>query len=41
MNFGNEEQRLKYLPAVARGELRFCLGITEPDGTPSQRTQLS
>jgi alkylation response protein AidB-like acyl-CoA dehydrogenase len=31
-NFGTEEQRVKYLPKVARGELRFCLGITEPDG---------
>ncbi|KAI1933192.1 hypothetical protein LOZ58_004487 [Ophidiomyces ophidiicola] len=31
INFGNEEQRLKYLPGVSRGEIRFCLGITEPD----------
>nr|KMM65894.1 acyl-CoA dehydrogenase [Coccidioides posadasii RMSCC 3488] len=31
MNFGTEQQRLEYLPKVARGEIRFCLGITEPD----------
>ncbi|KAL4871124.1 hypothetical protein BDV12DRAFT_164819 [Aspergillus spectabilis] len=29
--FGTEEQRKRWLPGVARGELRFCLGITEPD----------
>jgi alkylation response protein AidB-like acyl-CoA dehydrogenase len=31
--FGTEEQRRRWLPGVARGELRFCVGITEPDGT--------
>ncbi|KAK5560674.1 hypothetical protein LTR46_000982 [Exophiala xenobiotica] len=30
--FGSKAQREKWLPKVARGELRFCLGITEPDG---------
>lgn len=30
--FGTREQRRRWLPRVARGELRFCLGITEPDG---------
>lgn len=30
--FGTKEQRQKWLPKVARGEYRFCLGITEPDG---------
>ncbi|KAK5938387.1 hypothetical protein PMZ80_009357 [Knufia obscura] len=30
--FGTKEQRRRWLPKVARGELRFCLGITEPDG---------
>ena len=30
--FGTPEQRRRWLPAVARGEIRFCLGITEPDG---------
>jgi alkylation response protein AidB-like acyl-CoA dehydrogenase len=29
--FGTTEQRQRWLPGVARGELRFCLGITEPD----------
>ncbi|KAL2864497.1 acyl-CoA dehydrogenase family protein [Aspergillus lucknowensis] len=29
--FGTPEQRRRWLPGVARGELRFCLGITEPD----------
>lgn len=33
MNFGTEQQKLEYLPRVARGEIRFCLGVTEPDGT--------
>lgn len=30
--FGTKEQRQKWLPKVARGEIRFCLGITEPEG---------
>lgn len=30
--FGTPEQRRRWLPRVATGELRFCLGITEPDG---------
>lgn len=29
--YGNEEQRQKYLPALARGELIGCFGLTEPD----------
>ncbi|KAI9375656.1 acyl-CoA dehydrogenase/oxidase [Aspergillus egyptiacus] len=29
--FGTPEQRQRWLPGVAKGELRFCLGITEPD----------
>ena len=33
-DFGSEEQKLRYLPKAARGEIRFCLAITEPDGTP-------
>jgi alkylation response protein AidB-like acyl-CoA dehydrogenase len=32
MNFGNEKQKEKYLNKIARGDIRFCLGITEPDG---------
>jgi alkylation response protein AidB-like acyl-CoA dehydrogenase len=30
--FGTVEQRQRWLPGVARGEVRFCLGITEPEG---------
>lgn len=30
--FGNPEQQKRWLPAVAKGDIRFCLGITEPDG---------
>jgi glutaryl-CoA dehydrogenase len=29
--FGSEEQRQKYLPALARGELIGCFGLTEPN----------
>ena len=29
--FGTHEQKLRWLPGIARGEIRFCLGITEPD----------
>lgn len=29
--FGNDEQRKRWLPGVAKGDIRFCLGITEPD----------
>ncbi|GMU44236.1 MAG: acyl-CoA dehydrogenase [Xanthomonadales bacterium PRO6] len=30
--FGSEEQRRKYLPPMARGELIGCFGLTEPHG---------
>ena len=33
VNFGNAEQKKRFLPGVVRGEKRFCLGVTEPDGT--------
>jgi glutaryl-CoA dehydrogenase len=29
--FGTEEQKTKYLPGMARGELIGCFGLTEPD----------
>ena len=29
--YGTEEQRKKYLPGLARGELVGCFGLTEPD----------
>ena len=30
--FGSEEQKLKYLPRMARGEVIGCFGLTEPHG---------
>lgn len=30
-DFGTEEQRLKYLPKLAKGELIGCFGLTEPN----------
>jgi alkylation response protein AidB-like acyl-CoA dehydrogenase len=30
LHFGNEEQRQRFLPAIGRGEIDFCLGYTEP-----------
>ncbi len=30
--FGSEEQKQKYLPGLATGELIGCFGLTEPDG---------
>ncbi|NRB39298.1 MAG: acyl-CoA dehydrogenase family protein [Pseudomonadales bacterium] len=30
MEFGSEEQKLKYLPMTARGEIRWCQGYSEP-----------
>jgi len=29
--FGSEEQKQSYLPRLARGEIYFCLGYTEPE----------
>jgi glutaryl-CoA dehydrogenase len=29
--YGNEEQRLKYLPKLASGEMMGCFGLTEPN----------
>ena len=29
--FGTEEQKQRCLPAIARGELAFCIGMSEPD----------
>lgn len=29
--FGSEEQKMKYLPKLAKGELMGCFGLTEPD----------
>lgn len=30
LNFGSEAQRQAYLPAICRGELVFCIGMSEP-----------
>ncbi|PQE21707.1 acyl- dehydrogenase protein [Rutstroemia sp. NJR-2017a BVV2] len=31
VNYGTEDQKARFLPGVANGSIRFCLGITEPD----------
>ncbi len=31
LTFGNEEQKRKYLPKMAKGEIIGCFGLTEPD----------
>ena len=31
LTYGSEEQKMKYLPGLARGELIGCFGLTEPD----------
>ena len=31
MRFGTEEQRERFLPGIARGELYFCIGMSEPN----------
>ncbi|KIW83097.1 hypothetical protein Z517_02341 [Fonsecaea pedrosoi CBS 271.37] len=31
INFGSEEQKMRFLPDVIVGRSRFCLGVTEPD----------
>lgn len=31
LRFGNEHQRQTILPRIARGELCFCIGLSEPD----------
>ncbi len=30
LKFGNEAQKLEYLPPIARGEIRWCQGYSEP-----------
>jgi len=30
LRYGTEEQRKRYLPAIARGECWFCIGLSEP-----------
>jgi alkylation response protein AidB-like acyl-CoA dehydrogenase len=31
LRVGTEEQRQRYLPGIVRGELAFCIGLSEPD----------
>ncbi len=31
LKFGNEEQKLEHLPKIARGEIRWCQGYSEPN----------
>ncbi|BCS25248.1 acyl-CoA dehydrogenase family protein [Aspergillus puulaauensis] len=31
INFGNKEQKDRFLPDMLSGKIRFCLGVTEPD----------
>lgn len=31
LEFGSEEQKLKYLPEIVRGEIRWCQGYSEPN----------
>jgi alkylation response protein AidB-like acyl-CoA dehydrogenase len=31
LRYGTEEQRLRYLPGIARGEMYFGIGMSEPD----------
>lgn len=38
INFGNEEQKRRFLPDMLKGKIRFCLGVTEPDGECSLRS---
>lgn len=32
VNYGNEEQKRRFLPSILNGSIRFCLAVTEPDG---------
>jgi len=40
VRYGNEKQKEKYLPKMAKGELEFCMALTEPNaGTNTFRIQ--
>ena len=38
--YGTEEQRLALLPGVARGEVLFCIGMSEPGRRRRRRTRI-
>ena len=40
LEFGNEAQKMEHLPAIARGEIRWCQGYSEP-GAGSDLASLS
>jgi len=41
LRYGTEEQKQKFLPAMARGEMDFCLGYSEPNaGSDAAALQL-
>lgn len=31
LRVGSEEQRLRYIPSITRGDVSFCIGLSEPD----------
>ncbi len=40
IKYGNEEQKEKYLPGIAKGRLEFCMALTEPNaGTNTLRIE--
>ena len=40
IRYGNEKQKEKYLPKMAKGEMEFCMALTEPNaGTNTLRTE--
>jgi len=40
VKYGTEEQKQKYLPPIAKGELKFCMALTEPNaGSNTFRTE--
>ena len=42
LRHGTAEQKRKYLPGIARGELEFCMALTEPDaGSNTLNTRTS
>lgn len=40
-SYGNEEQKQKYLPGMAKGEIIGCFGLTEPDAGSDPASMLT